>query len=140
MSCFDVYYYASSTHGLLLRSCAVMYNFYSEFCFPLSLSLSLSLSLPFTETCEQYNNYGFCHSIGGYNGNSTVYVDRSPSKWGQLGLSSVEPFLENLLRQLTDVGNSTWTPGCEHTVRQLLCQATLPLCKNQGEHGKAERV
>ena len=59
-------------------------------------------------------------------------MDRG-TNWGLLGLSSIESFMENLLSQLTDdVGNSTWTPGCEHATRQLLCHATLPLCKNQG--------
>ena len=86
-----------------------------------------------TEICQEYNNYGFCRSINGYNGNGTVYVDRG-TNWGLLGLSSIESFMENLLSQLTDdVGNSTWTPGCEHATRQLLCHVTLPLCKNQGE-------
>ena len=60
-------------------------------------------------------------------------MDRG-TEWGLLGLSSIESFMENLLSQVTDdVGNSTWTPGCERAIRQLLCHATLPLCKNQGE-------
>ena len=63
-------------------------------------------------------------------------MDRG-TNWGLLGLSSIESFMENFLSQLTDdVGNSTWTPGCEHATRQLLCHATLPLCKNQGEARK----
>ena len=63
-------------------------------------------------------------------------MDRSPSKWGPLGLDSVDQFLEGLLPRLTeDVGNETWSPGCDHAVRQLLCHATLPFCKKQGEQG-----
>ena len=102
----------------------------------LHLSLLLSLSLS-TEVCQQYyKGHGFCDSIEGY-GNRTVYVDRSTSKWGPLGLESVEQFLENLLPQLTgDVGNDTWTPGCEHSIRQLLCHITVPFCKDQGERGR----
>ena len=61
-------------------------------------------------------------------------MDRSPSRWDNLGLGSIERYLESLWPRLTgDVGNSTWTPGCEHAVRQLLCHATLPFCKTQGE-------
>ena len=91
----------------------------------------------FTEVCEPYEGYGFCHGIEGYrDGNWTVYVDRSPYKWGPLGLDLVDQFLEGLLPQLTeDVGNETWSPGCDHAVRQLLCHATLLFCEKQGEQG-----
>ena len=91
-----------------------------------------------TEICEKYRNNGFCSDIQGYSdGNRTVYVDRDTSKWGPLGLDTVEQYLEALVVRLTrEAINDTWTPGCDHSVRQLLCHATLPFCKNQGERKK----
>ena len=105
------------------------------FPFPLSLTHTHTHTLYSAEVCQQYRGSGFCDSIEGYaDGNRAVYVNRSTSKWGPLGLESVEQYLENLLPQLTgDVGNDTWTPGCEHSIRQLLCHITLPFCKDQSE-------
>ena len=96
------------------------------------------------EVCQRYEGYHFCDSVEGYSygdGNWMVYVDRSPSKWGPLGLDSVDLYLVNLLPQLVamDIGDKTWTPGCQHAVRQLLCYVTLPFCKKQGEQGKRGR-
>ena len=88
--------------------------------------------------CQHYEGYGFCHDVDGYShGDWTVYVDRSRSEWESLGLDSVDLYLKNLLAQLTaDIGDDVWTPGCDHEVRQLLCHATLPFCKKQGEQEK----
>ena len=92
-----------------------------------------------TEVCQQYEGNEFCHSVEGYgDGNWTVYVNRSQSKWGPLGLDAVEQFLESLLSQLTVNGDDTLSPGCEHAIRQLLCRATLPFCKKQGEQERDE--
>ena len=87
------------------------------------------------EICQQYERYSFCHDIEGYgDGNWTVFVDRSPSTWGPLGLDSINQYLSELLLQLTmDIENDTWSPGCEHSTRQLLCHTALPFCKKQGE-------
>ena len=133
---------------ILSMICCVMIVIFLRLSLSLSLSLSSPLSLTHTRThmhlystevCQQYyRGYGFCDSIEGYSdGNRTVYVDRSTSKWGLLGFKSVDQYLENLLPEL--IGNDTWTPGCEHSIRQLLCHITLPFCKDQGERERGER-
>ena len=67
-------------------------------------------------------------------------MDRSPSAWGPLGLDSINQYLSELLLQLTmGIENDTWSPGCEHFTRQLLCHVILPFCKKQGDLEGRER-
>ena len=73
--------------------------------------------------------------------NVTVYVNRSAARWGPGAQDRVESFLLSKYEDLYPlVDNVTWTPGCDYALMELLCHATLPFCKSQGEWIKNSRV
>ena len=70
--------------------------------------------------------HGFCSAVEGYGRDGySIYVDRE-----QLGLRPL-PYLEIEMEETYEElisEESSWSPGCDHALRQLICHTTLPFC------------